>query len=262
MSRAKKQSVLVFMFKFVLIICLFFSAYVLFVMLGNVLGVIKFFPDPDSNAVYKNADQGSDAGSYVFIIDPGHGGADGGALGINGEEEKEFNLAISLKIGEFLSRAGAKVIFTRTEDVMLSLPGAPTKKSGDVAARVRIARANPDAVFVSVHQNKFPVEKYSGLQVFYSVNDRLSYVYAEAVRNAVVRYLQPDNARASKPAGSSIYVLDRISTPAILIECGFLSNPAELGLLGSESYRERLAFVIAHSLLSCSAELKDSGGVL
>ena len=239
------------MFKFVLFLCMFAAAYMIFVLLGDVAGVFSFFPDAGDAASSLSEAEGAPVSAYgglTFIIDPGHGGIDGGAVGVNGVLEKDVNLAIALKIGRFLSLGGAEVIYTRCSDVLLTHPRAATRKSGDVLARVEIARRDPGAVFVSIHSNKFPQSSCRGLQVFYSGGDPESIRLADAVQNDVRLWLQPDNDRESADCGSSVYVLDRIENAAVLIECGFLSNPEEAMLLGSEAYQNRLAFVIAHSL--------------
>ena len=96
--------------------------------------------------------------------------------------------------------------------------------------------------------NKFPVAKYSGLQVYYSQNDAFSKDLAEAVQNTVRENLQAENSRKVKKAGSEIYVLDNAACPAVLIECGFLSNPEELAKLKDENYQKRLAVCIFAAL--------------
>ncbi|MBQ9544607.1 MAG: N-acetylmuramoyl-L-alanine amidase [Clostridia bacterium] len=247
MTGTKKRTALGFMFRFLVFLAMFFAAYVIFVLLGDVLGVVTIFPDPSQEASICAAPK-----SQVYIIDPGHGGIDGGAIGVNGVYEKDVNLAIAMKIGRFLELSGAKVIYTRDSDVLLTHPRASTSKSGDVMARVKIARENPDAVFVSVHANKYPQSSCRGLQVFYTTNSPSSIVIADAVQNGVRLWLQPDNDRHCADCGSSVYVLDRIDNTAILIECGFLSNREEAMLLVSEEYQNSLAFVIAHSIAGFS----------
>lgn len=244
MTGKKGPAVAGFMFRFLLFLCLFVAAYVIFVLLGDVVGVFSFFPDIRSAEPVSDERNAPD-----FIIDPGHGGIDGGAVGVNGVLEKDVNLAVALKVGRFLSLCGAEVVYTRDSDVLLSSSRAATRKSGDVLARVEVARSFPDAVFVSIHANKFPQSSCRGLQVFYSGGDPESVSLADAIQSDVRLWLQPDNDRESADCGSRIYVLDRIDNPAVLIECGFLSNPGEAALLCDEAYQNRLAFVIAHSLM-------------
>ena len=188
----------------------------------------------------------------TIVIDAGHGGEDGGAVGINGVLEKDLNLLISDDLGELFVFAGYDVIPTRTEDVMLydkSVDHTGRKKSADLATRLEIAKdAMPD-LFVGIHMNSFPQEKYSGLTVYYSDNTPSSLIAAEHLRKNVVSVLQPQNNRETK-AGNNIYLLKRATYPAILIECGFLSNPAECDLLSTQEYRHKLSFVIFTSLAS------------
>ena len=192
------------------------------------------------------------------IIDPGHGGADGGAVSEKGDKEKDFCLEYSLTLGAYLQSMGYEVLYTRDSDVMLESTGASTKKGADLKARVKLAKENPDAVFVSIHMNKFPQTKYSGLQVFYSKNDYRSELVATLIQNRICKDLQPQNTRSVKAAGGDIFVLDRILSPAILIECGFLSNENELLLLKSEEYQKQMCFVIAHALDASSRDLFKS----
>ena len=188
----------------------------------------------------------------IVVIDPGHGGEDGGAVGINGILEKDVNLIISNELCELFRFAGYAVIPTRTEDVMLCDRNADykgRKKILDLAARLKIGESAMPDLFVGIHMNSFPQEKYSGLTVYYSDNTETSHFAAEALRQSVVTLLQPENHRELK-TGDSIYLLDRASYPAILIECGFLSNPEECELLSTDGYRQKLSFVIFSSLSS------------
>lgn len=190
------------------------------------------------------------------ILDAGHGGWDSGAVSASGVLEKNVNLAVAKKIGEFLEAEGVSVIYTRTEDTMLTSDKTRSKKLGDLMGRVETARANPDYAFISIHMNSLPQKQYSGLQVFYSPHAESSKILALTVQNDCRKYLQEENRREIKKAGSEIYVLDRLDTTAVLIECGFLSNEAEAEALNSEEYQNRLAFTISRSILSYTAEKK------
>lgn len=186
----------------------------------------------------------------VIIIDPGHGGEDGGAVGVNGCIEKDINLEISLILNDLLNMSGIETIMTRTEDIMLydeALPGK--KKAQDLKKRLSIAHETDNSITVSIHMNTYPSPKYSGAQVYYSPNNPESAVMADAVQKYLSTYLQPDNKRQTKAATSAIYLLHNIKTPAILIECGFISNPAEAELLCTDSYRHKVACSIYASLL-------------
>ena len=181
----------------------------------------------------------------TIIIDAGHGGLDGGAVADDGTLEKGLNLSLARELSSILKTMGADVIMTRDDDVMLSNPDSAHKKLDDLNARAKIAADAGECIFVSIHMNKFPVPKYSGLQVYYSPNNESSKEVADAIQNAARTYLCPENARKTKKAGDEIYLLKSLSCPAVLVECGFLSNPEELEKLKNESYRDSVALVIA-----------------
>ena len=180
----------------------------------------------------------------VIIIDAGHGGRDGGASADDGTLEKDLNLAVSKKLQSFLESAGYTVVMTRTEDVALGDENSSHKKLGDLKARTETAKKYENAIFISIHMNKFPVAKYSGLTVYYSKNTENSKTLAASVKDTVRNYLQKNNEREVKAAGSEIYVLDNAPCTAILIECGFLSNPEECALLKIDSYQQKTAACI------------------
>lgn len=183
-----------------------------------------------------------------LIIDAGHGGKDGGAVSVTGTQEKQLNLDISLTLRDMLHALGYEVIMTRDDDIELTHTDGGTRKMQDLLGRLKIARDNPDAVFVSIHMNKFPIEKYSGLQVYYSQNDEQSLELARDIQNNVKTYIQQENNRKVKKADSSIFLLHKITSPAVLIECGFLSNNNEASLLDTLEYRTKLSAVIACSI--------------
>ena len=180
----------------------------------------------------------------VIIIDAGHGGADGGAVASDGTREKDINLNIAKDVRALLVSLGFECVMTREEDVMLSDGSGGSAKMSDLKQRVALTDGK-DCIFVSIHQNKFPQDTCSGTQVYYSKNDPNSETLANAVQECVRTYVQPLNTRRTKPAGSEIFVLDRCRVPAILIECGFLSNPAELLKLKDTEYQKKLSCAIA-----------------
>ena len=122
------------------------------------------------------------------------------------------------------------------------------RKMHDLKNRAAIADEYVSPVFVSIHMNSYPDSRYSGLQVWYSKNDERSRSFASYVQSYAAAYLDPSNTRVIKPATSSIYLLDRLQVPAILIECGFLSNENESALLASDDYQTKLALVIFAAL--------------
>lgn len=188
----------------------------------------------------------------TVIIDAGHGGDDGGAIGIDGTVEKDINLDIALKLEKLLKFYGFDVIMTRTEDIMTCDDGLDSlrkRKVSDIHNRFDVLEKNPDAVFISIHQNKFEDNSQHGTQVFYSGNNDESKLLAESIQNSIASVLQPDNSRVVKKSGSGIYLLYHAKLPAVLVECGFISNPAEVKKLNDENYRMKIAILIADGLI-------------
>lgn len=190
-----------------------------------------------------------DAERFI-VIDAGHGGIDGGASGADGTLEKELNLAVSKKLAALFRIAGYTVIETRSEDV--SLADADAKKGhvkqSDLTNRLNISNKYPDSLLVSIHMNSYKGVPCRGLQVWYSENNENSLAYAKAVQEGVKALLQEGNNRKVKAATSSIYLLRHAENPAILIECGFISNPEECARLTNEDYQRALALAIFASL--------------
>lgn len=187
----------------------------------------------------------------MIVIDAGHGGEDGGAE-VDGILEKDINLSIANKLSDTLRLCGCRVTEIRDEDISVYGSDAQTlreKKVSDLKRRVEITNANDNNILVSVHQNKFDNSAYSGTQLFYSSNHDNSRVLAEDIRSAVVSLLQKDNTRELKPAGSDIYLLDHAEVPAVIVECGFLSNAEERKKLMDETYQNEMAYAIAMGVL-------------
>ncbi|MGN1044236.1 MAG: N-acetylmuramoyl-L-alanine amidase CwlD [Acutalibacteraceae bacterium] len=185
----------------------------------------------------------------TIILDPGHGGEDGGAVGVDGIVEKDINLSISLKLKDFLQAAGYKVIMTRETDTAIYDDDSKTlreKKRSDLYNRAEIIKDNSQekAVFVSIHQNKFPNSKYFGSQIFYSKNHAGSQNLASGIKDSLVGLIQPENTREIKPADKKIFLLHNAQIPAVIVECGFLSNQEEADKLTKPEYQTQLAFSI------------------
>ncbi|MBR4287980.1 MAG: N-acetylmuramoyl-L-alanine amidase [Clostridia bacterium] len=219
-------------------------------LIALLLSLIDVFYRFDSKDTPSNASVNVADTQPTVILDAGHGGVDSGAVSIWGEEEKHINLAVTKKLGAFLEAGGARVIYTRSDDSLLTSDKTSSRKMGDLMGRVEIADRNPDAVFVSIHMNTLPIEKYNGLQVFYDDNNGTNRALALSIQNDVKNYLQKDNHREVKNADGKIYILDRIENPSVLVECGFLSNREEAQLLCDDEYQAKLAFVLSRSILS------------
>lgn len=183
----------------------------------------------------------------TIVIDAGHGGEDGGATSETGLIEKDVNLHIALTLQKLFLQSGFKVTMTRTEDTAIYDSNADSlreKKVSDIHNRSKLVNENDNNMLISIHQNKFEQSKYSGAQIFYSDNNPLSSKLAEAVRLSVTGLLQNNNTRQCKSSTEGVYILKNATVPAILVECGFLSNPQEEKLLKTETYRNQLAFAI------------------
>ncbi len=187
----------------------------------------------------------------TVVVDAGHGGEDGGASDQSGRPEKDINLAIAKDLRELLTASGYHVVMTRTADTSLSDPlkTIRERKVSDIHNRMKIVESQQSCIFVSIHQNQFQQSRYNGTQVFYSNNDKGSKELAQSVQNRVVSLLQKDNTRVVKPATSSIYLLWNAKVPAILVECGFLSNSEEAAKLSRDDYQHKMAFAIYCGLL-------------
>jgi N-acetylmuramoyl-L-alanine amidase len=173
----------------------------------------------------------------IVVIDAGHGGWDPGM--VSGTVlEKDINLEIAKKLQTYLEEGGATVLITRLDDEGLAI-----NKSGDMRERRQIANAGQADIFVSIHQNAFTGTNVKGAQVFYHNESDKSKKLGESIQRHLIEFVDPDNRRISK-ANSSYYVLKETAMPAVIVECGFLSNPGERAKLQTENYQERIAWGI------------------
>lgn len=175
----------------------------------------------------------------IILIDPGHGGIDGGAKSKNGTIEKDINLQISLKLKSSLEAKGYKVFMTRDEDEGLYQNGKTVreKKVEDLKSRRKMKTDVGCDMFISIHQNMFPQSKCFGAQVWYAGNEKSS-LAANCIQNALKETVKDNNKRVAKPAGEAYLVLrDTVDTASVLVECGFLSNPDEEARLKSEEHQ-------------------------
>ena len=185
-----------------------------------------------------------------ILIDPGHGGMDGGASAADGTAEKTINLAVSLPLHDMLTVLGYTVEMTRTADTTVNATGNTVREQKVSDMRNRLAMAEQADLTISIHQNQFSQSQYFGAQIFYSTNTPESRVLAESVRTQVITLLQPDNTRELKRGNADIYLLHRATRPIILVECGFLSNPAELAKLKQRDYQRQMAFALTAGIVS------------
>ena len=236
---------------------LFFSLFIILLAFLSVSVAIFYFlnhkskdslPSEESSAQSPMPDK-----KYpTVIIDAGHGGEDGGAIGKNGAHEKDINLTIALKLKSNLDSLGIPCVLTRTTDILLYDRNADyegQKKRLDLLARKEFAEQYENAIFISIHQNSYPKEQYNGFQAYYSPNEPTSRTLALSIEESVQTTLQPQNNRASKQADSSIYLLDKLYCPAVLLECGFLSNQSECEKLCDEEYQNELCDAIIDGIV-------------
>ena len=186
----------------------------------------------------------------VIVIDPGHGGIDGGAKSENGVIEKDINLSISLKTKDALESKGYKVIMTRSEDVGLYTEGKKVreKKIEDLRNRVKIKKENKCDAFISIHQNMFPQKNCKGAQVW-SANNEPSQKLGKIIQQKFKEEVDQNNKREAKVAKKEYKILnDGYEGASVIVECGFLSNPEECELLGKEDYQNKIANTLANAI--------------
>ena len=190
-------------------------------------------------------------GEFILIIDPGHGGFDPGAVASDGTTESKINLAVGLQMEEMARLLGVETDMTRREDVSTESDANAAvrqRKNSDLKNRVEQINGISGGVLVSLHQNSLPqVPAVHGAQVFYSeVED--SRELAETVQSALNTVIN-DRNKEVKAAGGGVYLLKNAKIPAILVECGFLSNGDETALLNTQAHQNRLALTILASVL-------------
>lgn len=209
-----------------------------------VIAAVCFISEAEKKAVPASA---APMTSMQIILDAGHGGFDGGAVASDGTVEKDINLKIALRLRDFLKLAGFEVIMTRESDVStddVESDIISVRKKSDLKNRLKLMNDYPEAIFVSIHLNKFTTSAAAGSQVFYGTRRKESKPLGEYIQQSIVRLLQPENKRVNKQATDSTYILYNAPIPAVLVECGFLSNTAELARLKSEEYQNKTAFAV------------------
>lgn len=211
------------------------------------ISVLCIFINKNVSAYKKNIDNNSEK---IILIDPGHGGMDGGAVSQNGTVEKNINLSISLKLRDELKKNGYKVVMTREEDKWLCGDESKIrqKKRADLNNRWKMKKESNCDAFISIHLNMFPESKYYGAQVWYSDNEN-SKKLASVIQSNFKLYLDETNKRLEKPANDQYKILrNGDNIPSVIVECGFLSNLEEERKLKDEEYQGKIANIIAKSV--------------
>lgn len=225
------------------------------VALIAVFALAWFFSGRLAVGVPTSAEVNSSVSKKVVVLDAGHGGIDGGCVSVNGVAEKGINLAIVQTLRDSLEILGFDVVCTREDDRSIhdnGVEGIAKQKLSDMNNRLEIINRYDDALVLSVHQNQFVDSRYSGAQMFYDKQSEEGRRLAECMKKQFVALLQPENMRETKPVGSEMYLIHNSKSPALMVECGFLSNPEEAKLLESGDYQKKVAFTIltgAHEYL-------------
>ena len=192
-------------------------------------------------------------GSRIVVIDAGHGGEDGGAVAASGAVESGINLAIAQRLNALLQLLGEETVMIRTEDVSIYSEDAQTlrqKKASDLKNRVALVNGTPGAVLISIHQNSLPSSpRVHGAQVFFAATEQ-SDALAASVQQALNAGVNVSNEKHEKQIDATIYLMKHVNCPAILVECGFLSNAQEAERLQEAEYQQQLAVSIAAGFLS------------
>ena len=187
----------------------------------------------------------------LLVIDAGHGGEDGGASSATGALESHINLAVAKRLELVLGLFGVPMLPLRESDISLHDPEAQTlrqKKVSDLNNRVKMIREQDNPILLSIHQNSYPDSRYSGAQVFYAPTQG-SRELAQIIQESLRMTLDPTNTRQEKQIQDTIFLMNHISCPGVLVECGFLTNPREERLLRDHSYQTKLAMAMAGGYL-------------
>ncbi len=224
---------------------------------------LLFFAAGRGRAVQTAALPEAGGGEPVLVLDPGHGGEDGGAVAADGTVESGINLAIALKLEQAARLLGVRCVMTRREDVSIHAPDARTlrqKKVSDLKNRVALCNGTENAVLLSIHQNSLPQSpRVRGAQVFYNGQPG-SEALAQAIQQALNATVNGDSPRAAKRLDSGVYLMEHTRCPGVLVECGFLSNPGETEQLREPDYQRRLAAVILSAAAGHLARGEEGAG--
>lgn len=189
--------------------------------------------------------------NHTVVLDAGHGEPDGGAVSINGTKEADINLKITLKIKDLLEQNGIIVILTRTDENEIYDDNAKTisqKKKSDLKNRVKIANESNADIYVSIHLNKINDTRYCGWQTFYKAKNESGKKLAFSIQNGMNNTIPKENKRTPLEI-SNIYIIDNITIPTCIVECGFLSNLEEEKQLLSDEYQQQLALGISNGII-------------
>ena len=210
---------------------------------------------------YSSSDSLMSINFPVIIIDAGHGGEDGGAVAVDGTYEKDLNLQISRKLNDVMSVLGYKTTMIRTADTDLHTIGNSIRerKVSDIRNRFDIMKKSGNSLYISIHQNKFSDSTVNGAQTFYSPNNNESKLLADFIQKSIASQLQKGNNRVIKRSGTDIFLLYNATKPAVMVECGFISNPSDLNNLKNAKYQNEMALSIAMGILNYNISEVQNG---
>lgn len=189
----------------------------------------------------------SNSNSKVIVLDAGHGDPDGGAVGATGTVESELNLAVAKKIKRRLEKKKFTVIMTREDENGIhsdKVQSIREKKREDMHRRLEIANGSDADLFISIHMNMFQDGKYRGAEALYSDKFENSMLLAELIQAELVAIDPENQTRTAKKADGTIFLMKNAELPAVLVECGFISNPEEEALLKTDAYQNKIADAI------------------
>lgn len=193
------------------------------------------------------AQTGGSAAGCVLVIDPGHGGIDGGAIAADGTRESAINLAIAQKMAAVASLYGWKSVLTReSEESDVTID--KYSEHDNLVKRAETANSVQGAVLISVHQNNYPTAGPTGAVVMYAATDG-SQQLGETAQNNLLHFADPENRRVASPAPKKLLLTRSVTCPAILAECGFMSNPTEAAKLSTDQYQIKIACALTAAFI-------------
>ena len=225
------------------------------VLLAAVFAVSRFFGFDGKDKINKDevssGEEEKDGKKIVIVLDAGHGGVDPGKVGVKGELEKDINLQIVMKLKEELEKdddLNVEVILTRTDDTGHYKESDSNKKRADMKKRIEIIEeAAPDFV-ISIHQNSYHSSKVMGAQVFYYEKSAKGKVLAGKIQGCLVKELAGENKGRVEKANDNYYLITNVECPAVIVECGFLSNEDEAKQLVDDDYQGKIAKTIVDGI--------------
>ncbi len=199
----------------------------------------------------------------VLVIDAGHGGDDGGAVSPSGLLESVVNLAVAERVNYLAAFFGVRTVMTRESQEIAYSQASTTireRKTEDQYNRLDLINSTPNAVFLSIHQNEYTSPEPFGGQALYA-GTRGSEEFGKSLQEMLVKHLIPGNRRSADRIQGTIFLMNNIECPAVLVECAFLSNPEEEALLYTDNYRTKIAAVLTAGFLQNREALEAVYGI-